>query len=57
MTTSITGQQVTAPTGAVEAGAGGGSHAGSLSIAGLSASAGAVGIGSVLFRRRLLGRR
>ncbi len=49
--------QVVVPLGAVEAGAGGGSRPSALSVAALSASAVTVGLGSVLLRRQLLGRR
>jgi hypothetical protein len=54
--TPVVTPQVVAPVGAVEAGDGGGSHASSLSIAGLVASAGTVGLGGVLLRKRLFGR-
>lgn len=48
--------QVVAPVGAVEAGYGGGSRTSNLAIAGLITSAGAVGLGSVLLRKRVFGK-
>jgi hypothetical protein len=54
-TTPAVTPQVVAPVGAVHAGGGGTSHNSSLTIAGLIASAGTVGVGAVLLRKRVLG--